>query len=74
MAQARARFLVSLHLDEPLLGLAADLGAPFIPGVLTPSEVVRAQQGGARLQGNLGQQTHGVVRRQFLQVPFSKAA
>lgn len=46
-AAAGARFLVSPHLDARLLERAADLGVPFVPGALTPSEVQRARDLGA---------------------------
>jgi len=38
-----ADFLVSPHLDPDLLSGARALGVPFLPGVLTPSEIVRAR-------------------------------
>jgi 2-dehydro-3-deoxyphosphogluconate aldolase/(4S)-4-hydroxy-2-oxoglutarate aldolase len=44
---AGASFLVSPHLDEKLVAAAKDRGVPFLPGALTPTEVVRAWQSGA---------------------------
>ncbi|NTY02579.1 bifunctional 4-hydroxy-2-oxoglutarate aldolase/2-dehydro-3-deoxy-phosphogluconate aldolase [Deinococcus sp. JMULE3] len=46
---AGAAFLVSPHLDDDLLREAQTLGVPYLPGVLTPSEAVRAGQLGARV-------------------------
>ena len=44
---AGARFLVSPHLDVELVRWAADRGVPFLPGALTPSEVLAAWRAGA---------------------------
>jgi 2-dehydro-3-deoxyphosphogluconate aldolase/(4S)-4-hydroxy-2-oxoglutarate aldolase len=44
---AGAAFLVSPHLDDSLLALARERGVPFLPGALTPTEVVRAWNAGA---------------------------
>jgi 2-dehydro-3-deoxyphosphogluconate aldolase / (4S)-4-hydroxy-2-oxoglutarate aldolase len=44
---AGAAFLVSPHLDEALVARATVLGVPFLPGALTPTEVVRAWRSGA---------------------------
>lgn len=46
---AGAQFLVSPHLDQDLIGLSQASGVPYIPGVLTPSEVQRALSLGAQL-------------------------
>ncbi|WP_189100612.1 bifunctional 4-hydroxy-2-oxoglutarate aldolase/2-dehydro-3-deoxy-phosphogluconate aldolase [Deinococcus knuensis] len=48
-ADAGAAFLVSPHLDDDLLREAQTLGVPYLPGILTPSEAVRAGQLGARV-------------------------
>lgn len=45
--EAGAGFLVSPHLGEDLLELAREAGVPYVPGVLTPSEVARAKGLGA---------------------------
>ncbi|MBO1437655.1 bifunctional 4-hydroxy-2-oxoglutarate aldolase/2-dehydro-3-deoxy-phosphogluconate aldolase [Meiothermus sp. CFH 77666] len=45
--EAGAGFLVSPHLGEDLLELAREVGVPYVPGVLTPSEVARAKGLGA---------------------------
>jgi 2-dehydro-3-deoxyphosphogluconate aldolase/(4S)-4-hydroxy-2-oxoglutarate aldolase len=42
-----AAFGVAPNLDEAILKEAVRLGLPFTPGMLTPSEMVRAQQLGA---------------------------
>lgn len=47
--EAGARFLVSPHLGEDLLELAREAGVPYVPGVLTPSEAVRAMGLGAEV-------------------------
>jgi 2-dehydro-3-deoxyphosphogluconate aldolase/(4S)-4-hydroxy-2-oxoglutarate aldolase len=47
--EAGAAFLVSPHLGEDLLELCRARGAPYVPGVLTPSEVVRARSLGAEV-------------------------
>lgn len=44
---AGAEFLVSPHFDETLVNAALDRGVPFLPGALTPTEVIRAWNGGA---------------------------
>jgi 2-dehydro-3-deoxyphosphogluconate aldolase / (4S)-4-hydroxy-2-oxoglutarate aldolase len=44
---AGARFLVSPHTDEALIAEARERGVPFLPGALTPTEIVRAWQLGA---------------------------
>jgi 2-dehydro-3-deoxyphosphogluconate aldolase/(4S)-4-hydroxy-2-oxoglutarate aldolase len=44
---AGATFLVSPHTDEALLAAAKQRGVPFLPGALTPTEIVRAWQLGA---------------------------
>ncbi|HYO95800.1 MAG TPA: bifunctional 4-hydroxy-2-oxoglutarate aldolase/2-dehydro-3-deoxy-phosphogluconate aldolase [Polyangiaceae bacterium] len=45
--RAGASFLVSPHLDEGLVARARERGVPFLPGALTPTEVVRAYESGA---------------------------
>jgi len=44
---AGASFLVSPILDESLVAWAAGRDIPFIPGALTPTEIMRAWNGGA---------------------------
>lgn len=44
---AGAAFLVSPHTDETLLDAARERDVPFLPGALTPTEVVRAHRAGA---------------------------
>ena len=44
---AGASFLVSPHTDETLIAAARKRGVPFLPGALTPTEIVRAWQLGA---------------------------
>lgn len=47
--QAGAAFLVSPHLGEDLLELCRVRSVPYIPGVLTPTEIVRARSRGAEV-------------------------
>lgn len=44
---AGASFLVSPHLDESLVAAAREREVPFLPGALTPTEIVRAHRAGA---------------------------
>lgn len=58
-ARAGAQFFLSPHLHVPLAREAIDLGYSFMPGVLTPSEIVQAEGAGVRLMklfpaGSLG--------------------
>jgi 2-dehydro-3-deoxyphosphogluconate aldolase/(4S)-4-hydroxy-2-oxoglutarate aldolase len=41
-AQAGAQFLVAPGLDEPVLAAALARNIPYIPGVMTPTEIARA--------------------------------
>lgn len=45
--EAGARFVVSPGLDEGVLGAGLAAGVPTVPGVLTPTEVIRARALGA---------------------------
>ncbi|MCX7601855.1 MAG: bifunctional 4-hydroxy-2-oxoglutarate aldolase/2-dehydro-3-deoxy-phosphogluconate aldolase, partial [Meiothermus sp.] len=47
--EAGAQFLVSPHLSEELLNLAREAGIPYVPGVLSPTEIVRARSLGAEV-------------------------
>ena len=42
-----AQFCFSPHTDSALIDLANQAGIPFIPGALTPTEIVRSWQAGA---------------------------
>jgi len=44
---AGAAFAVSPHLDLELVAAARELGVPYLPGALTPTEVLAAWRGGA---------------------------
>jgi 2-dehydro-3-deoxyphosphogluconate aldolase/(4S)-4-hydroxy-2-oxoglutarate aldolase len=44
---AGARFLVSPHVDPPLVGWAAERGIPMFPGAFTPTEILAAWRAGA---------------------------
>lgn len=47
--EAGAQFAVSPGLDDTLAEAAHDRGVPFLPGVMTPSEVLAARRQGWRL-------------------------
>jgi len=47
--ESGAAFLVSPHLGEDVLEVARRHGVPYLPGVLTPTEVVRALHLGAEV-------------------------
>ena len=47
--EAGASFLVSPHLGEDVLEVAQAAGVPYLPGVLTPTEIVRARRLGAQM-------------------------
>lgn len=46
---AGAAFLVSPHLGEDVLQVAQQRSVPYLPGVLTPTEIVRATRLGAKI-------------------------
>ncbi len=56
--EAGATFFVSPGLDEVLLAAATALGIPYLPGTLTPSDIMRASARGASVlklfPGSLG--------------------
>jgi len=47
--EAGASFLISPHLGEDLLALSLEAGVPYLPGVLTPTEIQRALSLGAQV-------------------------
>jgi 2-dehydro-3-deoxyphosphogluconate aldolase/(4S)-4-hydroxy-2-oxoglutarate aldolase len=47
--RAGARFFLSPHLDLSLVRAAQEAGQTYMPGVLTPSEIVQAEQAGVKL-------------------------
>jgi 2-dehydro-3-deoxyphosphogluconate aldolase/(4S)-4-hydroxy-2-oxoglutarate aldolase len=47
--EAGAQFLLSPHLDVSLVHRAKEMGAIFMPGVLTPTEIVQAEGAGVTL-------------------------
>jgi 2-dehydro-3-deoxyphosphogluconate aldolase / (4S)-4-hydroxy-2-oxoglutarate aldolase len=72
---AGAEFLVSPGLSIPVLAVAQACGKLAIPGALTPTELMHAQENGAKLIkifpcGNVG----GPKYLQALKGPFPKAA
>jgi 2-dehydro-3-deoxyphosphogluconate aldolase/(4S)-4-hydroxy-2-oxoglutarate aldolase len=46
---AGAQFLVSPHVGEDILEVALETDTPYLPGVLTPTEIVSALRLGARI-------------------------
>ena len=48
-ARAGAQFFLSPHLDLTLVREAQEAGQLYIPGVLTPTEIVQAEQAGVKL-------------------------
>lgn len=44
-----AAFLVSPHLGDDVLSVALDAGVPYLPGVLTPTEILRACRLGVQI-------------------------
>lgn len=48
--EAGARFLVSPVVDEAVVSAAGELGVAAMPGVHTPTELLRAHRAGAQLQ------------------------
>jgi 2-dehydro-3-deoxyphosphogluconate aldolase / (4S)-4-hydroxy-2-oxoglutarate aldolase len=69
-AAAGADFLVSPHLDLPLLAECLDTGLTTIPGVLTPSELAAALDGGAQLIKLFPASTAGPAHLRALLGPF----
>lgn len=47
--RAGAQFFLSPHLDPSLVRATREAGQTYLPGVLTPSEIVQAEQAGAEL-------------------------
>jgi 2-dehydro-3-deoxyphosphogluconate aldolase/(4S)-4-hydroxy-2-oxoglutarate aldolase len=71
---AGAEFLVSPGLSLPVLAVAGSAGKLAIPGALTPTELMNAQENGARIVkifpcGNVG----GPKYLRSLKAPFPKA-
>ena len=72
--EAGATFFVSPGLDEVLLAAATALGIPYLPGTLTPSDIMRASARGASVlklfPGSLG----GPNYLKAMRDPFSRPA
>ncbi len=69
-ADAGADFLVTPHLDRRLLGECLATGLPVIPGVLTPSELAAAVDGGAELVKLFPAGSVGTAHLRALRGPF----
>ena len=69
-AAAGADFLVTPHLDPPLLGTMLATGLLAVPGVLTPSEVAAALRAGALAVKLFPASTAGVGHLKALLGPF----
>jgi 2-dehydro-3-deoxyphosphogluconate aldolase/(4S)-4-hydroxy-2-oxoglutarate aldolase len=72
---AGASFAVSPGLTDPLIAAAKETGLPFLPGVFTPSEVMRAQaQGFTALKLYPADQAGGIGMLKALQGPLPDAS
>jgi 2-dehydro-3-deoxyphosphogluconate aldolase / (4S)-4-hydroxy-2-oxoglutarate aldolase len=72
---AGAKFLVSPGLSIPVLSVAQACGVLAIPGVLTPTELMHAQENGAKLIKIFPcQNVGGAKYLKALKAPFPKAA
>ncbi|MCI3927689.1 bifunctional 4-hydroxy-2-oxoglutarate aldolase/2-dehydro-3-deoxy-phosphogluconate aldolase [Paenibacillus sp. TRM 82003] len=72
---AGAQFLISPNLDEEVVRYGVEQGIDVFPGVMTPSEIVRAWKAGARAvklfpMGTLGIQYLKDVRAPLDQIPM----
>ena len=71
VADAGATFAVSPGLTEPLITAAQDCPIPLLPGVMTPTEVMRAMDAGFRfLKLFPAEQTGGLAMLKALAGPF----
>jgi len=71
VADAGATFAVSPGLTEPLIAAAQDCPIPLLPGVMTPTEVMRAMDAGFRfLKLFPAEQTGGLAMLKALAGPF----
>ena len=70
--ESGASFIVSPVLDEDVMGTAIEHGAVAMPGVLTPTEMVRAHRMGAAMQKLFPAPTNGpaYVRATLGPLPF----
>lgn len=69
---AGAEFGVSPGLDEAVLRAAADAKIPFLPGVMTPSDIIRALNEGVKLLKFFPAETAGGVNMlKALAAPFA---
>jgi len=72
-ARTGARFAVSPGFTEELAETAQDLELPMIPGVMTPSEILRAQAAGySRLKFFPAEAAGGVAMLRALSGPFAE--
>ena len=70
-AAAGARFAVSPGVTDALVAAARDAALPWLPGVMTPSDVMRAGASGlARLKLFPAQQAGGIAMLKALHGPF----
>jgi 2-dehydro-3-deoxyphosphogluconate aldolase/(4S)-4-hydroxy-2-oxoglutarate aldolase len=72
---AGAQFLISPNLDEDVVRLGKDNGVDVWPGVMTPTEIVRAWKAGANAvkvfpSATLGPKYFKEVRGPLSQIPF----
>lgn len=71
---AGATFLVSPHTDVDVLRWALEARVPYVPGVLTPTEVVRALRAGARTVKLFPASLGGPAMVAALRAPFPDLA
>lgn len=72
-ARAGARFLVSPHFGTDVSDAAKRVGLPYLPGVLTPTEVATASAAGWPLLKLFPGSTGGPAHLRALKGPFDKA-
>lgn len=70
-AEAGARFAVSPGITDALIAAAADCAMPYLPGVMTPSDVIRARAAGLRaLKLFPAEQAGGIPMLRAIAGPF----
>lgn len=70
-AEAGARFAVSPGITDALIAAAADSAMPYLPGVMTPSEIIRARAAGlSALKLFPAEQAGGIAMLRAFAGPF----
>ena len=71
--EAGGDFVVSPGLTDELLAIAKDTGLPFIPGVSSPGDVMKALEGGCTMQKFFpAEQSGGAAMLKALSGPFGQ--